>query len=87
MHKILKLGWFRGTQHQLEYTPHPPNKESIHPGPLIRKGIRIKEGSTEVHRCFWGSWGSEVPRLSLPQHLPVELNPLLDSLTPLVTYP
>ena len=34
---------------------------------------------------FWGSWGSEVPRLTLTPHLPDELNPLLDSLTPLVT--
>ena len=32
----------------------------------------------------WGSWGSEVPKLSLTPHLPDELNPLLDRLTPLV---
>ena len=32
----------------------------------------------------WGSWGSEVPKLSLTPHLPGELNPLLDRLTPLV---
>ena len=30
----------------------------------------------------WGSWGSEVPKSSLTPHLPDELNPLLDSLTP-----
>ena len=32
----------------------------------------------------WGSWGSEVPKSTLTPHLPNELNPLLDSLTPLV---
>ena len=32
----------------------------------------------------WGSWGSEVPKLSLTPHLPDKLDPLLDSLTPLV---
>ena len=33
----------------------------------------------------WGSWGSEVPKSSPTPHLPDELDPLLDSLTPLVT--
>ena len=32
----------------------------------------------------WGSWGSEVPKSSPTPHLPGELNPLLDRLTPLV---
>ena len=30
----------------------------------------------------WGSWGSEVPKASPTPHLPDELDPLLDSLTP-----
>ena len=32
----------------------------------------------------WGSWGSEVPKPTPALHLPDELNPLLDSFTPLV---
>ena len=32
----------------------------------------------------WGSWGSEVLKPTLALHLPDELNPLLDSFTPLV---
>ena len=45
----------------------------------------LTRGGTEVHRCFRGSWGSEVPRLTLTPHSPNELNPLLNCLTPLVT--
>ena len=33
----------------------------------------------------WGSWGSEVPKFAPTPHLPDELDPLLDSLTPLIT--
>ena len=32
----------------------------------------------------WGSWGSEVLKPTPALHLPDELNPLLDSFTPLV---
>ena len=35
----------------------------------------------------WGSWGSEVPKSAPTPHLPDELDPLLDSLTPLVSCP
>ena len=32
----------------------------------------------------WGSWGSEVLKSTLTPHLPNKLDPLLNSLTPLV---
>ena len=35
----------------------------------------------------WGSWGSEVPRLTSLLHLPDQPNPLLDSLTPMLHIP
>ena len=63
-------------------TPHPPTKKAstriAHwEGVDIYKAALWFMGS-------WGSWGSEVPKLTPTPHLPDELNPLLDSLTPLV---
>ena len=67
--------------------PSSSHKESVHPGLLTGRVSMLTRGGTEVHRFFWGSWGSEVPRVTLTLHPPNKLNPLLNSLTPLVTCP
>ena len=55
IHVTMKFFKIRGTQHQLEYTPHLPNKESVHPGSLTGRGTNILiGGDTEVHKCFRG---------------------------------
>ena len=87
MHSIrVSIKYFKiwGTQHRLEYYPSSSHKESIHLGSLTGRVQIITKGGTEVHR-FLGFLGPEVPRSTPTPHLPDELNPLLDSLTPLVT--
>ena len=77
--KILKLG---GLNTGWSTTPHPPQRK--HPPRIAHwMGIDINEVALKFTGS-WGSWGSEVPRSSPTPHLPGELNPLLDRLTPLV---
>ena len=78
--EILK---FKGTQHWLECTPHPPTIKASTPDRSL-EGYRLKREAALKFTGFRGSWGSEVSRLALSPHLPGELNPLLDSLTPLI---
>ena len=80
-HKNFKI---RGTQHQLEYYPSSSHKESVHLGLLTGK-VQIFTKVALKFTGSWGSWGSEVLKLAPTPHLPNELDPLLDSLTPLVT--
>ena len=49
------------------------------------KGTDINKRWHLSSQVFWGSWGSEVLRSTPTPHHPDELNPLLDSLTPLIT--
>ena len=74
----------QGTQHQLEYYPSSSHKESICLRSLTGR-VQIFTKAALKFTGSWGSWGSEVLKLALTPHLPNELNPLLDSLTPLVT--
>ena len=74
----LNTGW--STPIILPQGKHPPRIAHW-------KGINIEKGGTEDTGFFWDSWGSEAPKLTLTLHLPNELNPLLNSLTPLITCP
>ena len=80
-HKNLKFG---GLNTGWSTTPHPPTKESVHLG-LLTGRVQILTKAALKFTGSWGSWGSEVPKSSLTPHPPNELDPLLDSLTPLVT--
>ena len=82
-HKNFKI---RGTQHQLEYYPSYSHKESICLGSLAGT-VQILTKAALKFTGSWGSWGSEVPKSALTPHLPDELDPLLDSLTPLISSP
>ena len=87
MHSIrvpIKFFKIRGTQHQLEYYPSSSHKESIRLRTLTGR-VQIFTKVALKFTGSWGSWGSEVPKLAPTPHLPKKLNPLLDSLTPLVT--
>ena len=64
-------------------TPHPPQRKRP-PRIAHWKGKNMNKAALKFTGS-WGSWGSEVPKSSLTPHLPDELDPLLDSLTPLVT--
>ena len=75
----------RGTQHRLEYTPQPPQRK--HPPPGAHWEGNTVIGVALKFTGVWGSWGSEVPRLTSLLHLPDQPNPLLDSLTPMLRIP
>ena len=80
-HKNFKI---QGTQHWLEYYPSSSHKESVRLGSLTGR-VQILIKAALKFTGSWGSWGSEVPKSAPTPHLPNELDPLLDSLTPLVT--
>ena len=75
--KILKLG---GLNTGWSTTPHPPQRKRP-PRIAHWEGTNINKAALKFTGS-WGSWGSEVPKSSLTPHLPDELDPLLDSLTP-----
>ena len=80
-HKNFKI---QGTQHRLEYYPSSSHNESVHPGSLTGREQIFTKAALKFTGS-WGSWGSEVPKSAWTPHLPNELDPLLDSLIPLVT--
>ena len=84
MHSIRVPVKIWGTQHWLEYYPSSSHKESVRLGSLTGR-VQILTKAALKFTGSWGSWGSEVPKLAPTPHLPDELDPLLDSLTPLVT--
>ena len=73
----------QGTQHRLEYYPSSPPQRKHPPRITHWEGTNINKVALKFTGS-WGSWGSEVPKSSPTLHLPGELNPLLDRLTPLV---
>ena len=79
--KTLKFG---GLNTGWSTTPHPPTKKASASDHLL-EGYQYEQKAALKFTGFWGSWGSEVPSSTLTPHLPNELNPLLDSLTPLIT--
>ena len=81
----LKNFKIQGTQHQLEYYPSSSHKETVRLESLTGR-VQILTKAALKFTGSWGSWGSEVPKSALTPHLPDELDPLLDSLTPLVTW-
>ena len=80
-HKNFKI---RGTQDRLEYYPSSSHTESIHLGSLAGR-VQILTKAALKFTGSWGSWGSEVPKSALTPHLPNKLDPLLDSLTTLIS--
>ena len=83
IHVPIKNFKTRGTQHRLEYYPSSPPQRKRLPRIAHWEGTDINKVALKFTGS-WGSWGSEVPKSSLTPHLPNELNPLLDRLTPLV---
>ena len=79
--KILKFG---GLNTGWSTTPHPPTKKAS-TSDCSLEGYRYYQKAALKFTGSWGSWGSEVPKSAPTPHLPDKLNPLLDSLTPLVT--
>ena len=77
--KILKLG---GLNTSWSTTPHPPQRKRL-PRIAHWEGTDINKVALKFTGS-WGSWGSEVPKLTSTPCLPGELNLLLDRLTPLV---
>ena len=84
IHVPIKNFKIRGTQHRLEYYPSSSHKESVRLGSPTGR-VQVFTKAALKFTGSWGSWGSEVLKLALTPHLPDKLDPLLDSLTPLVT--
>ena len=81
---ILKNLRFGGLNTGWSTTPHPPTKKASAPDHSLEGYLYLQKAALKFTGS-WGSWGSEVPKSALTPHLPDELDPLLDSLTPLVT--
>ena len=84
IHVSVKTLKFGGLNTGWSTTPHPPTKKASASDHSL-EGYQYEQKAALKFTGFWGSWGSEVPRSTLTPHLPNELNPLLDSLTPLLT--
>ena len=84
IHVSVKITKFGGLNTGWSTTPHPPTKK-VSASDRSLEGYRYSQKVALKLPGSWGSWGSEVLKSAPTPHLPYELNPLLDSLIPLVT--